>query len=220
MKKNIKGFTLAEVLITLVIIGVIAAITVPSILITTQKQEYVSALKKANSVIHQSLYRISMNNGYARGDYSYLIENNKFYDEFVKEVSAIDTCTEKNDCKTRYIQKRLALNGVDISSWGMPNLKGVTTSDGIQYATWWNNMQMGLSDEDYQNISNNGSILISVDVNGERKPNKLGIDSFFFILLDKKGIVAGGSGSIEDCNKNDYGFSCAAKVLNEGKISY
>ncbi|MBQ8887767.1 MAG: prepilin-type N-terminal cleavage/methylation domain-containing protein, partial [Candidatus Gastranaerophilales bacterium] len=31
------GFTLAEVLITLVIIGVIAAITVPSILQTTQK---------------------------------------------------------------------------------------------------------------------------------------------------------------------------------------
>lgn len=34
-----KGFTLAEVLITLVIIGIIAAITVPAIIQTTEKQE-------------------------------------------------------------------------------------------------------------------------------------------------------------------------------------
>ncbi len=41
-----KGFTLAEVLITLVIIGIIAAITVSSIIVSTQKRETVSKLKK------------------------------------------------------------------------------------------------------------------------------------------------------------------------------
>lgn len=52
-----KGFTLAEVLITLVIIGVIAAITVPSLIQTTQKKENIVRFKKALSTINQALNR-------------------------------------------------------------------------------------------------------------------------------------------------------------------
>lgn len=221
MKKLI-GFTLSEVLITLVIIGVIAAITVPNIIATTQKQEFVTGLKKANSVLQQSLYRITMNNGYARGDYSYLIDqNNTFYHQFEKEVSVIHKCTDKEECNKVYIGKRRGLDNTDLTSqFAHLGLLGLTTSDGIQYAISWNNMQLGLSDEDYENIYKNGSIVISVDVNGERKPNKLGLDCFQFVLLDGKGILPSGSGSTADCNRSDYGFGCTAKVLKEGKISY
>ena len=41
------GFTLAEVLITLVIIGVIAAMTIPTLMNNTNSQEFRSAFKKA-----------------------------------------------------------------------------------------------------------------------------------------------------------------------------
>ena len=44
MKKN--GFTLAEVLITLGIIGVVAAITLPTVIQNYQKQVLVTQLKK------------------------------------------------------------------------------------------------------------------------------------------------------------------------------
>ena len=50
---NKSAFTLAEVLITLVIIGVIAAITVPTLINKTNKQEYGSKLKKAYSTLSQ-----------------------------------------------------------------------------------------------------------------------------------------------------------------------
>ena len=54
-----KGFTLAEALITLVIIGVIAALTIPGILVNTEQQEYKTAFKKAlsslNSVIEMNI---------------------------------------------------------------------------------------------------------------------------------------------------------------------
>ncbi len=50
------GFTLAEVLITLVVIGVIAAMTVPSLINNTKANEYRSALKKALATANQSLY--------------------------------------------------------------------------------------------------------------------------------------------------------------------
>lgn len=49
------GFTLAEVLITLVIIGVIAAMTVPTLMNNTNAQEFRSALKKAVSGANQAL---------------------------------------------------------------------------------------------------------------------------------------------------------------------
>ena len=49
------GFTLAEVLITLVIIGVIAAMTVPTLMNNTQGQENKTAFKKAISSLNQAL---------------------------------------------------------------------------------------------------------------------------------------------------------------------
>ena len=44
MKKN--GFTLAEVLITLAIIGVVATLTLPALMNNTQEQQFKTALKK------------------------------------------------------------------------------------------------------------------------------------------------------------------------------
>ena len=53
IKNKKKGFTLAEALVTLVIIGVIAALTIPAILVNTEQHEYKSALKKALSALNQ-----------------------------------------------------------------------------------------------------------------------------------------------------------------------
>lgn len=49
-----KGFTLAEVLITLGIIGVVAAMTIPTLLANTRSQEYRSKFKKAISTLSQA----------------------------------------------------------------------------------------------------------------------------------------------------------------------
>ena len=61
---NLKnGFTLAEVLITLVIIGVIAALTIPALMNKTNEQETVVAVKKAYSVLGQAYQRVIAENG-------------------------------------------------------------------------------------------------------------------------------------------------------------
>ena len=62
-KKCYYAFTLAEVLITLVIIGVIAAITVPTIVANSQEQSIKAALKKNTSVLQQVLYKYQMEHG-------------------------------------------------------------------------------------------------------------------------------------------------------------
>ena len=49
-----KAFTLAEVLITLGIIGVVAAMTIPTLIANTRAQQYRARLKKTISTISQS----------------------------------------------------------------------------------------------------------------------------------------------------------------------
>jgi len=49
------GFTLAEVLITLAIIGVVAALTIPSIIVNNQSLEFRTGLKKAVSTLNQAI---------------------------------------------------------------------------------------------------------------------------------------------------------------------
>ena len=50
-----KGFTLAEVLITLAIIGVVAAIAIPSVISNSQQQEFRTGLRKAVSVLNSAI---------------------------------------------------------------------------------------------------------------------------------------------------------------------
>ena len=52
MKKN--GFTLAEVLITLAIIGVVATLTLPSLMTNTQEQQALTAFKKLMNTLNEA----------------------------------------------------------------------------------------------------------------------------------------------------------------------
>ena len=49
-----KGFTLAEVLITLTIIGVIAALTIPNLMQAWRKHEKITQIKEAYSIIQNA----------------------------------------------------------------------------------------------------------------------------------------------------------------------
>lgn len=61
--KNKYGFTLAEVLITLGIIGVVAALTMPGMIINHQKKVVAESVKKAYSELNQVLYMAQNDHG-------------------------------------------------------------------------------------------------------------------------------------------------------------
>ena len=55
--KRIKAFTLAEVLIALGVIGVVSALTLPSLVVNHQKDVYVTSLKKISNELSQAAQR-------------------------------------------------------------------------------------------------------------------------------------------------------------------
>lgn len=65
MKKN--GFTLAEVLITLAIIGVVATLTLPALMINTAEQQAKTALKKGISTLSDAAQMNATVKGYDFG---------------------------------------------------------------------------------------------------------------------------------------------------------
>ena len=54
-RKRLSGFTLAEVLITLAIIGVVAALSIPAVISNSQQQEFKTGLRKAVSVLNSAI---------------------------------------------------------------------------------------------------------------------------------------------------------------------
>lgn len=84
LKINLKkGFTLAEVLITLAIIGVVAAISIPSVISNSQQQEFKTGLRKTVPVLNSA---ITMDMA-LEGESSY--DNGNLFGYLIKHMSVI-----------------------------------------------------------------------------------------------------------------------------------
>ena len=153
------GFTLAEVLITLVIIGVIAAMTIPTLMNNTNAQEYRSAFKKAMSSVNQALETEYALEGLTAAD----------FDSSAELVSDV-------------FKKRLQTLDVDniVTGSGGSSDTSFTTADGAIFTV----VNFSGAGEDtgegaeancnYENTKACGTEPnLYIDVNGLRKPNKL-----------------------------------------------
>ena len=87
MKRFKKGFTLAEVLITLAIIGVVAAISIPSVISNSQQQEFKTGLRKAVSVLNSA---ITMNMA-IDGETPY--DNKDLFNYLQRHISVLNSTT-------------------------------------------------------------------------------------------------------------------------------
>ncbi len=84
------GFTLAEVLITLAIIGVVAAISIPSVISNSQQQEFKTGLRKAVSVLNSA---ITMNMA-LDGESPY--DNANTFGYLMKHMAIVESLTNLN----------------------------------------------------------------------------------------------------------------------------
>lgn len=153
-----KGFTLAEVLITLVIIGVIAAMTIPTLMNSTNQQEFRVGLKKAISAVNQAVSLNYALEGKSIGDDDLNTAANVVSNLFQKRMSIISTQT---------VDVAFATNEKVTPS----NTNTFYTADGMRYAISVSGS--GTYDPD-SNEYYYGYLLI--DVNGDKGPNTLTTD--------------------------------------------
>ena len=175
-----KAFTLAEVLITLGVIGVVAAMTLPSLINNKQNKELEAALKKNYTVINQALdmyqseygERISKSNS----DYALLKQSLMKYMKVAADCGNSGLYYSGNKCLPKVNSAASTIFGQ-----GYMNLNN-TARIGWEY---WNDGQFMLYDGTF--IFIDIAFYISVDVNGiYKKPNQLGQDVFMF-QIDNNG---------------------------------
>ena len=189
MKRFKRGFTLAEVLITLAIIGVVAAISIPSVISNTQQQEFKTGLRKAVSVLNSA---ITMNMA-IEGESPY--DNANLFGYLMKHMAVMESVTEMTQ---KYQNPTGALNSAFYTTDGMrfefrkgennavsmplyenKNIKVCTRS--VLIGNTWENASGvivgGCGGCGSYGLNNNSDgttkppCLIMVDVNGDRKPN-------------------------------------------------
>lgn len=199
------GFTLAEVLITLGIIGIVAAMTIPTLMNNKVKQETVSKLEKEYTVLSQAIKLSENDNGpnstWDWGDGSGTLTPRTSFDTYwAPYLKILKYCNSYSDCgyKSNYIK---FLSGTDSTS----NIYDGTTR-----------IPVILSDGSTLIIVSSPSKLIYFDINGGAGPNKYGKDVFRFILNSQKGIYPDGYWYVQsttDCKSGGNGLYCAAKII-------
>lgn len=219
------GFTLAEVLITLGIIGIVAAMTIPSLIANYRSKVAVTQLKKMYSVMSQAmLFTVQKD-----GDYSSLYEvqdkNNQsiqnWYNTNLKPYLKItNECFNKAGCWADTGTKTLNggtpswdKNAVGIGS----NIVVFNTIDG--YA-----VSLDAYDDDGSywgvTVPNKQYVAMYVDVNGKKRPNVIGKDTFVFVFSER-GFVPAGKDKTDnqvnaDCSKTGNGYFCFEKIMRNG----
>lgn len=214
-EKNSKiGFTLAEVLITLGIIGVIAGMTIPTLMRNIQDKQFKEAAKEAFSKTSQAVQQMKLDEG---GDLSgYYTVRSSFEPIFIKYFKTIKDCGINDACVTNTWSGSgpsniyNALTGEAAYTWFMAHGQFITT-DGMFFAI-------------YNYGGAGGTICITVDVNGYQKgPNVYGRDVFAFQLLNDSLVPMGTpntlfySSSSYYCKKNTHdnlqGIGCMINVM-------
>ena len=187
-----RGFTLAEVLITLLIIGVVAALTIPSVIANAQQQEFKTGLKKAVNVLNEAIqvniaqdgetpYDNSYLGAYLRRHMSYTFANNDKW--YIKQKNASYEVSNNEIFYTtdgmRYEIPQLYLDGENPPRLHETGISLGSTSDRGEYIYYGTQRgscgSYGLLNN--PNKTKNTPCLIVVDVNGDKKPNPILVDN-------------------------------------------
>ena len=171
MKK--RGFTLAEVLITLAIIGVVSAITLPALNANIGEQQYKTALRKGINTLTEAASLAQAQDGW---DYGSIIANSdakelkntmdadtnaRSLTSLLKHYAAVDTKSTQDSAKTGLIQGNTPYTGLTVVFRDGSSLMFPTTAgnDDASRAMQYDGLSRGF--------------VVLFDSNGKKGPNLL-----------------------------------------------
>lgn len=224
-----KGFTLAEVLITLGIIGVVCAMTIPTLMQNQQEQATVSQLKKFYSTLSSAFTLAVQDNGTPDqwGLTSGGVASKTILDNLATHLKVTKNCGYGTGCfPTDVTYKRL---------------EGGYDSDSTPWDNYTSGSRLQLNDGSIIQLiytspasTSDRYAVILVDINGFKNPNQMGVDAFDFIMWQTKIVPAGApiGGSYffpGNCNETfnpadttitRNGAGCAAWVIYNNNMDY
>lgn len=226
MEKESKiAFTLAEVLITLGIIGVVAAMTIPSLIQSYKEKATVTAVKQSYSIFAQALKMVTIDNPdlSALTDSSLSAKENSqiMFNEISKHIKKVKSCDVDKKCmgNTYYLN----LNNEKVSNWDTyNNLVTGVLANGTSF--WILSLPASISGEETY------AGQIGIDINGNKRPNKFGVD-FFWFTFNKNGELFAGRGEgtggiywnceLSPSNSNwSNGYGCSEWIITHGNMDY
>lgn len=189
----VDGFTLAEILITLAVIGIVLMFTLPTLLSNYQKKVTASKLKQAYSIFYQALEHAEVDYGpsltwkLSESDLQYNSVGSpdfrrKYLENYLRVVE-YKVYGYKPTEQQSYLSKVENSAGVSLSFIGIPDSNGVPClSNGICF---W------LAKSGDENVIS--YIYLMVDLDGPSGKNRMGRDIFaFHINYLKTSVFRGG----------------------------
>lgn len=226
MEKESKiAFTLAEVLITLGIIGVVAVMTMPSLIQSYKEKATVTAVKQSYSIFAQALKMVTIDNPdlSALTDSSLSAKENSqiMFNEISKHIKKVKSCDVDKKCmgNTYYLN----LNNEKVSNWDTyNNLVTGVLANGTSF--WILSLPASISGEETY------AGQIGIDINGNKRPNKFGVD-FFWFTFNKNGELFAGRGQgpggtywnceLSPSNSNwSNGYGCSEWIITHENMDY
>ena len=195
--KNFNGFTLAEVLITLAIIGVVAALTLPTLIQKINNREYDRAREKALMSIGEAGRLLAV-----QGDIGAGTDAEDFIKNYLsKKLKIVKTCDSNNLEKCGLSPTIKKLDGTTtmnmpttIAELGLPSISnstwknnttnyGFVTANGYSVNIFYN--PQCTTDTNNDNLLASGYVCFNAiyDMNGLRNPNQVGKDIGFVTVL-------------------------------------
>ena len=223
------AFTLAEVLITLGIIGIVAAMTLPTLLNKYNEQVTVTKVKKFYSTINQALLFAIKNNGTVdvwdyieKDEESNSIRSNKLVNYLKPYLKISKDCGIEESCIGNALYKDLS-NQDRVRYGSSPMYYKLILNDGSFLWVRRNlySAESPCSDEDggYKNVCG----LMWFDVNGSKQPNVIGKDTFVFVILkDRIMPNRDNCASLGDNpdKSSELGWGCSRYILQYGNMDY
>ncbi len=223
--KNNFGFTLAEVLITIGIVGIVAALTIPMMIANYQKKIVATKVKSVYSTFSQAIARAKAEYGDMNSWDQNLPDNEfvkKYLLPYLSNVEVCESNSAKKHCK-RYNLHTLA-------------------NDSSNYYLHWSNSSITTPHYFLKNgtrffvrkyNANDNYYILTVDINNSKGPNLMGRDGFVFLIhLNRNNVVPSGFGLSKEvlitnrecgCSKTNKwtnvhyaGQYCAALMMLEG----
>lgn len=229
------GFTLAEVLITLVIIGVVAALSIPMITANTFKHETISRVKKTYSTMAQAMLRSKNDNGPIEEWYDMVDKNSTdYYNRFFHPyLSNTNTCQNHTECGYNTSRPWKKRDG-NTFEWDMTRPADGGTSRIFMYLADGNFIAIMTGyypcvqwDEDGKctklALTMFSQPRIVFDTNGPKPPNMFGKDVFLADFSNERGVVPYCSTTElsvvnEHCStaSGSSGSCCLRKLIEDG----